>query len=123
MLLELRCETDFVAKNSEFQRLAKDICLHIAASSPAYICREEVPPELIAKERDIAMAQVAGKPANAIERIVEGKLEKWYQQVCLLEQPFIHDQDKTVKDAITSAIAIIGENIQIGRFARYQIGG
>ena len=96
--------------------------MHIAASNPLFISREEVPQDLIAKERDIATAQAAGKPANAIERIVEGKLDKWYHQICLLEQPFIKDQDKTIKDVITSAIAVIGENMQIGRFARYQIG-
>ncbi|MDE6575921.1 MAG: translation elongation factor Ts, partial [Opitutales bacterium] len=118
VLLELRCETDFVAKNSEFQSLAKDICMHIAASSPLYVSREEVPSEILDKEREIAAAQAAGKPQNAIDRIVEGKLDKWFQQVCLLEQPFIKDQDKTVQETIASLVAVIGENIQVGRFTR-----
>lgn len=122
VLLELRCETDFVAKNSEFQSLAKDICMHIAASSPLYVSREEVPSEILDKEREIAAAQAAGKPQNAIDRIVEGKLDKWFQQVCLLEQPFIKDQDKTVQETIASLVAVIGENIQVGRFTRFQIG-
>lgn len=122
VLLELRCETDFVAKNSEFQSLAKDICMHIAASSPLYVSREEVPSEILDKEREIAAAQAAGKPQNAIDRIVDGKLDKWFQQVCLQEQPFIKDQDKTVQETIASLVAVIGENIQVGRFTRFQIG-
>lgn len=122
VLLELRCETDFVAKNEDFHKLAKDICMHIAASGPLYVTREEVPGELVEKEREIAQAQAAGKPANALERIIAGKLDKWYQQICLMEQSFIKDPDKTIQDVITEKIAVIGENIQIGRFVRFQIG-
>lgn len=122
VMLELNCETDFVAKNADFKRLARDICMHIAAANPMYVSREDVPAELIAKEREIAVAQAEGKPQNAIEKIVEGKLDKWFQQICLMEQVYVKDQDKTIKDLLTSSIAIIGENMRIGRFARFQIG-
>ncbi|MDR1591135.1 MAG: translation elongation factor Ts [Puniceicoccales bacterium] len=122
VLLELNCETDFVAKNSEFKKLSRDICMHIAAANPSYVSRENVPADVIGNEREIAGAQAAGKPQHAIDKIVEGKLEKWYQQTCLLEQPFVKDQEKTVNDYVTAAIAMIGENIRIGRFSRFQIG-
>lgn len=122
VLLELNCETDFVAKNSDFKQLARDICMHIAAANPMYVSREEVPVELVAKEREIAVAQAAGKPQNAIDKIVEGKLDKWLQQICLLEQPYVKDQDQTIKDLLASSISVIGENICIGRFSRFQIG-
>jgi elongation factor Ts len=122
VLLELNCETDFVAKNSEFKKLARDICMHIAAANPSYVSRETVPADVIGNEREIASAQASGKPQHAIDKIVEGKLDKWYQQICLLEQPFVKDQEKTVNDYVTAAIAIIGENIRVGRFVRFQIG-
>jgi elongation factor Ts len=122
VLLELNCETDFVAKNSEFKNLAHDICMHIAAASPLYVARSNIPKDIVENEKEIASAQVAGKPPHAISKIVEGKMDKWYQQICLLEQPFVKDQDKTVQDYIASAIAIIGENIRVSRFARFQIG-
>jgi elongation factor Ts len=122
VMLELNCETDFVAKNSDFKQLARDICMHIAAANPMYVSREDVPADLIAKEREIAAAQAEGKPQNAIEKIVEGKLDKWFQQICLMEQVYVKDQDKTIKDLITNSIAVIGENMRIGRFARFQIG-
>ncbi|MDR2812570.1 MAG: translation elongation factor Ts [Puniceicoccales bacterium] len=122
VLLELNCETDFVAKNSEFQKLARDICMHIAAANPLYVCRESVPPDVVGNEREIAAAQARDKPQHAIDKIVEGKMDKWYQQNCLLEQFFVKDQEKTVNDHITAAIAIIGENIRVGRFVRFQIG-
>ncbi|MDR1435038.1 MAG: translation elongation factor Ts [Puniceicoccales bacterium] len=122
VLLELNCETDFVAKNSEFRKLARDICMHIAAASPLYISRSEVSADLVEKEKEIATAQAAGKPQHAIDKIVEGKLDKWYQQICLLDQSFVKDQDKTVNDLIGAMIAIIGENIRIGRFSRFKIG-
>ena len=96
--------------------------MHIAAANPMYISRDDVPADLIAKEREIAAAQAEGKPQNAIEKIVEGKLDKWFQQICLMEQVYVKDQDKTIKDLITSSIAVIGENMRIGRFARFQIG-
>ncbi|MDR0418504.1 MAG: translation elongation factor Ts [Puniceicoccales bacterium] len=122
VLLELNCETDFVAKNSEFKKLARDICMHIAAVNPLYISRESVPTDVVSNEKEIASVQMAGKPQHAIDKIIEGKLDKWYQQNCLLEQSFVKDQEKTVNDYITAAIAIIGENIRVSRFVRFQIG-
>jgi len=122
VLIEVNCETDFVAKTDEFQALGKDLCMQIAAASPLYVSREVVPAELVAKEKEIAAAQVVGKPAPAIEKIVQGKIDKWYGTICLLEQPFVRDQNKTVKDYIAEAIARTGENIVIRRFVRYAIG-
>jgi elongation factor Ts len=122
VLLELNCETDFVAKNEAFQQLAKDICMHIAAMSPIYISAGDIPSEVEAKERSIATEQCAGKPANAIEKIVFGKLAKWHSEVCLLDQPFIKAQEISMGAYIAQAIATIGENIKVGRFVRYQIG-
>lgn len=122
VLLELNCETDFVAKNESFQQLAKDICMHIAAMSPLYVSAEEIPSELEQKEREIALEQCAGKPENAMEKIVAGKLAKWHSEICLLNQPFVKDQDHTVEAHIAQCIAKIGENIKVRRFVRYQIG-
>lgn len=122
VLLELNCETDFVAKNETFQKLAKDICMHIAAMSPLYISPEEIPSEIEDKERSIAMDQCAGKPEKAIEKIVAGKLAKWHSEVCLLNQPFVKEQEHSVGEYIAQAVANIGENIKIGRFVRYQLG-
>ncbi len=122
VLIEVNCETDFVAKTDEFQALAKDLCMQIAAASPLYVAREQVPAELLEKEKEIAAAQVVGKPAPAIEKIVQGKIDKWYGTVCLLEQPFVRDQNKTVKEYIAEAIARTGENIVVRRFVRYAIG-
>ena len=122
VLLELNCETDFVAKNETFQKLAKDICMHIAAMSPLYISPEEIPSEVEDKERSIAMEQCVGKPEKAIEKIVAGKLAKWHSEVCLLNQPFVKEQERSVGEYIAQAVANIGENIKIGRFVRYQLG-
>jgi elongation factor Ts len=122
VLLELNCETDFVAKNEIFQQLAKDICMHVAAMSPIYVSADEIPAELEEVERNIAIEQCAGKPANAVEKIVTGKLAKWHSEVCLLDQPFIKEQQSSVGNYISQIIAKIGENIKIKRFARYQIG-
>jgi elongation factor Ts len=122
VLIEVNCETDFVAKTDEFQGLAKDLCMQIAAASPLFVSREQAPADLLEKEKEIAAAQVAGKPAPAIEKIVQGKIDKWYGTVCLLEQPFVRDQNKTVKDYIAEAIARTGENIVVRRFVRYAIG-
>lgn len=122
VLLEMSCETDFAAKSGDFKELAKDMCMHIAASNPIYIKREDVPTELAAKEKEIFKAQVQNKPAAAIDKIVEGKLEKFYQDMCLLEQPFVKNPDITVKEYIVSYVAKIGENIVVRRFARYQVG-
>jgi elongation factor Ts len=122
VLLEVNCETDFVARNDEFKALCKDLCLQIAAASPLYVTRDEVPATAIAAERDIAMAQVQGKPPAAIQKIVEGKLEKYYSTVCLVDQPFVKNPDKSIKEMVTGKIATIGENITIRRFTRYQLG-
>jgi len=122
VLIEVNCETDFVAKTDEFQNLAKDLCMQIAAASPLFVAREQVPVELLEKEKEIAAAQVVGKPAPAVEKIVQGKIDKWYGTVCLLEQPFVRDQNKSVKDYIAENIARTGENIVVRRFVRYAIG-
>ncbi|MGA2052621.1 MAG: translation elongation factor Ts [Opitutales bacterium] len=122
VLIEVNCESDFVAKNDQFQLLAKDLCMQIAAASPLFVSREQAPADLLAKEKEIAVAQVAGKPPQAIEKIVQGKIDKWFSTVCLLEQPFVKDQSKTVKDYIAESIARIGENIVVRRFTRYALG-
>ncbi|MDR1457618.1 MAG: translation elongation factor Ts [Puniceicoccales bacterium] len=122
VLLELNCETDFVAKNETFQQLAKDICLHIAAMSPIYVSASDIPPEVEARECSIAAEQCAGKPANAAEKIISGKLAKWHSEVCLLDQPFVKVQEISVGAYIAQSVATIGENIRVGRFVRYQIG-
>jgi elongation factor Ts len=122
VLIEVNCETDFVARNEEFRAFVKDLCLQIAAASPTHVSREEVPEADIAKERDIAAAQVQGKPPAAVQKIVEGKLDKYFATVCLVDQPFVKQPEKTVKELLTQLIAKIGENIQIRRFVRYQVG-
>lgn len=122
VLIEVNCETDFVARNDEFRAFVKDLCLQIAAASPLCITREEVPEADVAKERDIAVAQVQGKPPAAVQKIVEGKLEKFYSTVCLIDQPFVKQPEKTVKEMLTHQIAKTGENIQVRRFVRYQLG-
>lgn len=122
VLIEVNCESDFVAKNEEFREFVKDLCMQIAAASPQYVRREEVPQELIEKEREIAAAQAEGKPAAAIEKIVAGKMEKVYSQICILEQPFVKDPNQTVQDLLTGKIAKIGENLIVRRFVRFQVG-
>lgn len=124
VLVEVNCETDFVARNEEFQVFVKDLALQIAASSPSFVKREDVPPELIEKEKMIYLAQAKemGKPEAAWPKIVEGKLEKFYQESCLLEQAFIKDPAVSIKDLVAQKIAKIGENISIRRFTRYQLG-
>jgi elongation factor Ts len=122
VLLEIKCETDFVAKNEQFRELARDIAMHVAAASPLYVSREDVPEEVLEKEREIASSQAEGKPAQAVQKIVEGKLAKYFASVCLLEQPFVKNPDQTVQELLTDSIAKIGENILIGRFARFQLG-
>jgi elongation factor Ts len=122
VLIEVNCETDFVARNDEFRAFVKDLCLQIAAASPTCVSREEVPEADLAKEREIAAAQVQGKPPAAVQKIVEGKIEKYYSTACLLDQPFVKDPEKTVKEILTAKIAKIGENIQVRRFVRYQLG-
>lgn len=122
VLVEVNCETDFVAKNEIFREFVKDITLHIAAAAPSYVAREEVPADLIAKESSIFTAQVEGKPANIVEKIVAGKIDKFYSTICLLEQGFIKNPDLTIQDYINSKIAELGENLRIRRFTRYMVG-
>jgi elongation factor Ts len=122
VLIEVNCETDFVAKNENFQSFVRDITLHIAAANPKFLSREEVPAELVAKEREIAAEQVKGKPANIVDKIVDGKLEKIYSDLCLLDQAYIKDDSKTISDVVKSKIAELGENIVIRRFVRYAVG-
>ena len=122
VLIEVNCETDFVAKNENFQAFVRDITLHIAAANPKFLSREDVPEALLAKEKDIAADQVKGKPANIVEKIVEGKLEKIFSDLCLLEQSFIKDDSKTINDVVKGKIAELGENIVIRRFVRYATG-
>jgi len=122
VLVEVNCETDFVAKNEGFRSFVKDITLHIAAAQPLYVSRDQVPPATVAAERDIYAAQVKGKPDNVIAKIVEGKLDKFYSTVCLLEQGFIKNPDQTIKELVAAKIAEIGENIVIRRFTRYSVG-
>lgn len=124
VLVEVNCETDFVAQNEDFKGLVKDICMQIAASKPEYIRREEVDAEVLEKEKEILRAQALneGKPAHIVDKMVEGRIEKFYKEVCLLEQPFIKDPEKTVNQIITEKIALIGENINVRRFARFEKG-
>lgn len=122
VLVEINCETDFVARNEDFQRFTRDIAMHIAASSPKFVNPEEIPADFLEKEKAVFRDQVQGKPANVIEKIVEGKLAKVKEEICLLEQPFVKDQDKKVKEYLTEIISKIGENIIIKRFARFEVG-
>jgi len=124
VMVELNCETDFVAKNNEFQALGREIAIHVAASNPSYINRDEVSPEIISKESEIYRAEVAasGKPPQVVDKIVEGKLEKFYKDNCLLEQPFVRDDKVTVQDLIHQLTSKIGEKIEVGRFVRFQVG-
>jgi elongation factor Ts len=122
VLVEVNCETDFVAKNQNFRDFVKDITLHIAAAHPLYVSREQVPGNLIEAEREIYKAQVKGKPANVVDKIVDGKLDKFYSTVCLLEQGFIKNPEQTIGDLLKAKIAELGENIVIRRFTRYLMG-
>jgi elongation factor Ts len=122
VLIEVNCETDFVAKNENFREFVKDLTLHIAAAHPSYVSREQVPAELIEREREIYRAQVKGKPENVVEKIADGKLDKFYSSICLLDQAFIKNPDQTIKELVASKIAELGENIVIRRFARYAVG-
>jgi elongation factor Ts len=122
VLVELNCETDFVAKNEAFKQLAHDIAMHIVVASPLYVSREEVPQDVLQKEREIIEAQCADKPPAALQKIIEGKLEKYYQTVCLVDQTFFKNQDQTIQDLLIEKIAKTGEKIVVSRFARYQIG-
>jgi elongation factor Ts len=122
VLIEVNCETDFVARNDDFKVFVRDLCLQIAAANPLYVSRDQVPEAELNKERDIASGSVAGKPPAVVQKIVEGKLENYYSTVCLLDQPFVKQGDKSVKDLLSAQIAKTGENIQIRRFSRFQLG-
>ena len=124
-LVEVNCESDFVARTEQFQELAKDIAMQVVASRPLFVSREDVPEDLVAKEKAIYREQMAdsGKPADIVERIVDGKVDKWYSEVCLLEQPFLKNGDQTVQDLIVETIAALGENIRVGQFKRIEVGG
>jgi elongation factor Ts len=124
VLVELNCESDFVAKTDQFAELVKDLCMHVAASSPSWISPDDIPEEVVAKEKEIYMSQAkqAGKPDKMLEKIADGKLKKFYSEVCLLEQSFVKDTDKSIAELIKEKIAQLGENITIGRFCRFQLG-
>ncbi len=124
VLVEVNCETDFVARTDDFKGLVKDIAMHLAAANPAYVSRENVPLDVIEREKEIYRAQVANKPPQVVEKILEGKLEKFYSDTCLLDQVFIKDPEGKlkIKDLITEKIAKVGENIIVRRFARFQLG-
>lgn len=124
VLVEVNCETDFVAKTDEYRDFCKDIAMQIAAAKPEYVTREEVPPAVVEKEKEILRAQALneGKPEKIVEKMVEGRIEKYYKEVCLLEQPFIKNPDQTVQQLVSEKIAKLGENIAIRRFTRYEMG-
>jgi len=123
-LIELDCETDFVARTEEFKALAHDLAMQVVAAKPLYLAPEDIPPDVLEEEKNVYRAQArdAGKPEHIIERIVEGKLQKHFQEVCLMRQPFIKDDDLTVQDILTRTIAKLGENIVMRRFARFELG-
>ncbi|TDA67213.1 MAG: translation elongation factor Ts [Clostridia bacterium] len=124
VLIEVNCETDFVAKTGDFKTLCRDLAMQVAASRPEYVSREEIPAERIEKEKEILRIQALneGRPEKMVDKIVAGRLDKFYQEVCLLDQPFVKDLDRSVKDIITEAITRLGENIVVRRFTRYQLG-
>ncbi len=124
VLVEVNCETDFVAKTDEFKSFVRDVAMHIAATNPMYLSEEEIDPAVLEKEKEILTAQAMneGKPANVVEKMVEGRIKKFKKEICLLDQPFVKDPDKTVQDLVTDKIATIGEKISIRRFVRYEMG-
>jgi elongation factor Ts len=124
VLVELNCETDFVARTEDFQVLAHNLALHIAFAAPEYLVREDVPEEVIENEKDIfrKRALEEGKPEHIVDRIVEGRLDKFFEQTCLMEQPFVKNEDKTIEDLINESITAFGENVVVGRFDRYEVG-
>lgn len=124
VLVELNCETDFVARTDGFKDLAHNLALQIAATNPVAVSQKDVPEDLIVKEKEIysSQAKESGKPENIIDKIVEGRVQKYFQEICLLEQPFIKDPDKHVGDLITEAVTILGENISVGRYIRFALG-
>jgi len=124
VMVEINCETDFVARTDDFQQLGKDVAMQVAATAPLALTREELDQDIVEKERDIFKNQAlqAGKPENIVDKIIEGKMEKFFSEVCLIEQPFIKDDKMTVEDLVKAAIGKIGENIEINRFARFEVG-
>ena len=124
VMVELNCESDFVAKTDEFGELVKDLCMHVAASAPSWVSSEDVPEDVIAKEKDIYMTQAkeAGKPDKILEKIADGKLKKFFSENCLMEQPFVKDTDKTIDQLVKEKIAKLGENMTVSRFSRFEVG-
>lgn len=124
VLVEVNCETDFVARTDQFQEFCRNLCLHICSAAPRWIQREDVPADIVAAEKAIYMKQAAetGKPATVCEKIAEGKLNKWFQEVCLLEQPFVRDSDKTIEQLMKELSGALGEKVAVRRFARFQLG-
>ena len=122
VLVEINCESDFVARNPDFREFVKNITLQIAAAEPRYVAREDVPAAIVEREKEIAVAQVKNKPPQAVAKIVEGKLDKFYQTVCLLDQGYVRDQNQTIKDLVTTTVAKLGENILVRRFIRWKVG-
>jgi elongation factor Ts len=126
VMVEVNCETDFVGKNEDFQRFIKDIAMHIAAAAPRFVTRDEVPADTVAKEKEILTAQIAeegkGKPANVVEKIVEGRIGKFFKDVVLMEQPYVREPDKSVEQVLNELVAKIGEKIVVRRFVRFQLG-
>lgn len=124
VLVEVNCETDFVAKTDEFKELVKDIAMQIAAAKPEYVTREEVPAEVVEHEKEVLKAQALneGKPEHIVEKMIQGRIDKYFKEICLLEQPFIKDPDVTVQQLVTEKIAKIGENISVRRFVRFELG-
>jgi len=122
VLMELNCETDFVGRNTEFKELANEIALHIAAASPLYVTREEVPQNMIDNEKQIYAEQIKEKPANMREQIIAGKLEKFYEQIVLMDQPYVREPEKKIKDLIAEKVGKLGEKIQVKRFIRFVLG-
>ena len=122
VLIEVNCETDFVAKNDVFDDLVKDLCMHIAATDPMAVSRETVPQEMIDRERKAYNEEFKDKPDNVRDKIIDGKMESFYKEVCLINQPFVKDNDKTIEDLLKNAITKLGENIKINRFTRFAIG-
>lgn len=124
VLVEVNCETDFVARTADFQQFIKDIAMHVAAINPKYLSKEDVPQEVLQEELEIykKQARESGKPDNIVEKIAQGKLDKFYKSVCLMEQSFIKDENKTISDILTETVAKLGENIKISRFVRFEVG-
>ena len=122
VLCEINCESDFIAKTDDFRQFVRDVAMHVAAANPVCVSREEIDPDLLEREREVARGQAEGKPAQAVEKIIEGKINKFLSENCLLEQAFVKNPDQTIQEVLTAMIAKMGENMVIKRFARFQIG-